>query len=175
VSRHFSALAEALSSSSWVTTRSESNGTIRETPSSVADNASAKAEKWRLTAIEAIKQSGSPWLPQVEAPVTPREYLARGEKFELALIGSLQNDARHPREYFRAAFNERKRMPDTVGIWIGPEGDFTPAELIAAKAAGALPITLGRLVLRTETAATYALSILNYELQWNGGSELLTP
>jgi 16S rRNA (uracil1498-N3)-methyltransferase len=129
------------------------------------ENAASKAEKWRLTAIEAIKQCGSPWLPQVEAPVTPKEYLARGEKFELPLIGSLQNDCRHPREYFKTFYQERKRLPKTVAVWIGPEGDFTPAEMNMVKSAGVLPITLGRLVLRTETAAIYSLSMLNYELQ----------
>lgn len=129
------------------------------------EGANSKVERWRTTAVEAVKQSGCPWLPRVDSPVTPREYLARNEKFELSLIGSLQSDARHPRECIQAVVNERKRLPKSVAIWIGPEGDFTPAELIAAKSAGALPITLGRLVLRTETAAIYTLSILNYELQ----------
>jgi 16S rRNA (uracil1498-N3)-methyltransferase len=129
------------------------------------ENAASKAEKWRLTAVEAIKQCGSPWLPQVEAPVTPKEYLARGEKFELPLIGSLQSDCRHPREYFKTFHQERKRLPKTISVWIGPEGDFTPAEMNMVKSAGVLPITLGRLVLRSETAAVYALSVLNYELQ----------
>jgi 16S rRNA (uracil1498-N3)-methyltransferase len=101
----------------------------------------------------------------VEAPITPKEYLARGEKFELALIGSLQDDRRHPREYVKTFHAEKGRLPKTVSVWIGPEGDFTPAELSAAKSAGVLPITLGRLVLRSETAAIYALSVLNYELQ----------
>jgi 16S rRNA (uracil1498-N3)-methyltransferase len=124
-----------------------------------------KAEKWRITAIEAIKQCGSAWLPQVDAPVTPKEYLARGEKFELPLIASLQDDRRHPREHIKAFQDEKGRLPKTVCVWVGPEGDFTPAEMSAAKSAGALPITLGRLVLRSETAAIYCLSILNYELQ----------
>jgi 16S rRNA (uracil1498-N3)-methyltransferase len=48
---------------------------------------------------------------------------------------------------------------------VGPEGDFTPAEFNAIRASGALPITLGQLVLRSETAAIYCLSIINYELQ----------
>ncbi len=131
------------------------------------ESASARAEKWRLTAIEAIKQCGSAWLPHVEPPVSPREYLARGEKFELSLVASLQSDRRHPRECVQAFFREHRRLPKTVCIWVGPEGDFTPAEMNAIKSAGALPITLGRLVLRSETAAVYALSVLNYELQSN--------
>ena len=131
------------------------------------ESATARGERWQLTAIEAVKQCGSAWLPQVETPVTPREYLARGEKFELPLIASLQSDCRHPREYFKTFFAEHTRLPKSVCVWVGPEGDFTPAEMSAVKSAGALPITLGRLVLRTETAAVYSLSILNYELQSN--------
>ena len=129
------------------------------------ESAASKAERWRLTAIEAIKQCGSAWLPQVETPVTPKEYLARGEKFELPLIASLQSDRRHPREYFKTFLRENGRLPKTVCVWVGPEGDFTPAEMSAVRSAGVLPITLGRLVLRSETAAIYALSVLSYELQ----------
>jgi 16S rRNA (uracil1498-N3)-methyltransferase len=129
------------------------------------EGAAAKAERWQQTAIEAIKQCGSAWLPQVEAPITPKEYLARGEKFDLPLVASLQSDCRHPREYFKTYYAEKKRLPKTVCVWVGPEGDFTPAEMNSIKSAGALPITLGRLVLRSETAAVYALSVLNYELQ----------
>jgi 16S rRNA (uracil1498-N3)-methyltransferase len=129
------------------------------------ESGAARAEKWRATAVEAIKQCGSAWLPQVEAPITPKDYLARNEKFELPLIASLQNDRRHPREYFETFMRERKRAPTTICVWVGPEGDFTPAEMNAIKSGGALPISLGPLVLRSETAAIYALSVLNYELQ----------
>jgi 16S rRNA (uracil1498-N3)-methyltransferase len=131
------------------------------------EGVASRTEKWRHTAIEAIKQCGSAWLPHVEAPVAPKEYLARGEKFELPLIASLQSDRRHPREYFNRFYSDTRRLPNTVSVWIGPEGDFTPAEMSVIKAAGVLPITLGRLILRSETAAVYALSVLNYELQSN--------
>jgi 16S rRNA (uracil1498-N3)-methyltransferase len=129
------------------------------------EGSASKVEKWRLAAIEAIKQCGSAWLPQVEMPVTPKNYLARGEKFDLPLIASLQNDRQHPRERFETFHKEKRRMPGTVCVWIGPEGDFTPAEMSAIKSAGVLPITLGPLVLRSETAAIYSLSVINYELQ----------
>ena len=124
-----------------------------------------KVEKWRLIAIESIKQCGSPWLPQIEPPISPKAFLARGEKFELPLIASLQPDSQHPRDLFKQFHAERGRLPESLCVWVGPEGDFTPAEMSAARSAGALPITLGRLVLRSETAAIYCLSILNYELQ----------
>ena len=124
-----------------------------------------KAEKWRLVVREALKQCGSAWLPIVELPMTPSQFLARKESFELALIASLESGSRPAREYFRAFDAERRPMPKSVCVWVGPEGDFTPAEAEAIIAHGVLPITLGRLVLRVETAAIYCLSILNHELQ----------
>ncbi|MHB8523092.1 MAG: RsmE family RNA methyltransferase [Limisphaerales bacterium] len=132
------------------------------------DELMQKADKWRTAAIEAIKQCGSPWLPQIASPATPKAVLQRGEKFELCLVASLQNDSRHPRECFQAFAADRQRPPKSIGVWVGPEGDFTPAELSAVKAAGALPITLGQLILRSETAAIYCLSVVNYELQSPG-------
>ncbi len=50
-----------------------------------------------------------------------------------------------------------------VGIWVGPEGDFTPDELEAALAAGIVPVSLGDLTLRAETAALYFITALRYE------------
>lgn len=130
-----------------------------------SDGAEAKAEKWQLVAIEAIKQCGNAWLPQVEAPLTVEKFLARQEHCELPLIGCLEPDSRHPRECFLEFVAAKQRLPRSVCVWVGPEGDFTPAEYRAIKHSGAWPIALGRLVLRTETAATYCLSVLNYELQ----------
>jgi 16S rRNA (uracil1498-N3)-methyltransferase len=127
-------------------------------------HAERKAEKWQHVAVEAIKQCGAAWLPRVEAPVTPKQFLARKESFELPLVGSLQPGAQHPRRHFEKFQAQHGRKPQSACVWIGPEGDFTAGEVAAITAAGALPITLGDLVLRVETAATYCLSILNYEL-----------
>ena len=127
--------------------------------------AALRARKWQLVAVEAIKQCGAPWLPQIEASLTPAQFLARKETSELPLLASLQADRRPAREYFRTFQAERGRLPQSVCVWVGPEGDFTPAEAQAIQSGGALPISLGPLVLRTETAAVYCLSILNYELQ----------
>jgi len=124
-----------------------------------------KANKWQTIAIEAIKQCGSAWLPRVEAPLAPGEFLARREQFDLALVGSLQPGAKHPRLFFEAFKAAHDHKPSSAAVWIGPEGDFSESELQAIQSAGALPITLGRLVLRTETAAVYCLSVVNYELQ----------
>ncbi len=129
------------------------------------EDAIEKAAKWQQIAIESIKQCGSPWLTKIEAPVTLKNYLVRREQFDLPLIASLRDDRRHPREFIQHFREEHKRMPVTACVWIGPEGDFSLAEVNLIKAEGAMPITLGRLVLRSDTAAIYSLSVLNYELQ----------
>ena len=125
--------------------------------------AESKREKWQAIAIEAAKQCGQNWLPEVGLPKTPKEFLAaRAKDFDLLLIASLQPDAKHPRVWLRD-FEESKR-PKSALMLVGPEGDFTPAEVAMAKAAGCRPITLGPIILRTETAAIYCLSVLSYEL-----------
>lgn len=126
--------------------------------------AQTKADKWQHIAIEATKQSGNPWLPKVETPLTPADFLARGEKFDLPLVACLEAGSRHPRAWFDLFRHEHGRTPATVAVWIGPEGDFTPEEYRAIQASGARPMTLGQLVLRVETAATCALSVVNYEV-----------
>jgi 16S rRNA (uracil1498-N3)-methyltransferase len=128
-------------------------------------DAAHKAGKWRTVAVEAIKQCGSAWLPVVEPPLTLDQFIARKENFELSLVASLASGSRPAREYFRTFQAQSSRLPRSVCVWIGPEGDFTPVEITAIEANGALPLSLGPLVLRTETAAIYCLSVLNYELQ----------
>jgi 16S rRNA (uracil1498-N3)-methyltransferase len=128
-------------------------------------DAADKAAKLRPIAIEAIKQCGSPWLTRIEPPVSLQNFLARGEQFELPLVASLQDGSQSPREFIRRFHAQHQRRPQSACVWIGPEGDFTPGEMELLRASGALPITLGRLVLRSDTAAIYSLSVLNYELQ----------
>jgi len=125
---------------------------------------SNKLAKWRLVAIEAIKQCGSAWLPRVEPPITLDQFIAQQKTIELPLVGSLAKGALHPRTYFETFEAKQGRKPKSISISIGPEGDFTPEELAQLQSAGALPITLGPLVLRTDTASIYCLSIVNYEL-----------
>jgi 16S rRNA (uracil1498-N3)-methyltransferase len=123
------------------------------------DEGSKKVERWREIALEACKQSGNNWLPEIQSPQKARAFLDVPGNFDLMLIASLQPDSKPLKTVLS---NNR---PASVLILIGPEGDFTPAELAAAKSAGCLPLSLGPLVLRAETAALYALSILHHELQ----------
>ena len=58
------------------------------------------------------------------------------------------------------------RKARSAAVFIGPEGDFTEKEIAAAINAGAVPVSLGTEVLRSETAAICALLVMNYELRW---------
>lgn len=122
-----------------------------------------KQERWQNIAIEACKQSGQNWLPIVEKPCRPKELFSSLSKGELLLIASLQPDGRSIKKVL-ANDQVAEKTPSKITIMIGPEGDFTPAESAMAKSAGFIPISLGPIILRTETAALYCLSVLAHEL-----------
>ncbi len=123
------------------------------------DDALNKRDKWQRTAIEAAKQCGQNWLPRVAKPMTPKEFFAQNEKYDLKLIASLQPGAVPVKQ----ALAEVK-APRKVLVLVGPEGDFTPAEINLARNHGCQPVTLGPIILRTETAAIYCVSVLAHEL-----------
>jgi 16S rRNA (uracil1498-N3)-methyltransferase len=124
-----------------------------------------KIEKWQTAALEAAKQCGNPFLPEI-TPVQPASAFMEGARgYDLKLIASLQPGAKSLKTVLAAFQAAQGRAPKKVLWLVGPEGDFTPAELSQARTCGFEPITLGPLVLRCETAATYALSVLSYELQ----------
>lgn len=130
------------------------------------DRADKKREKWRVAAVEAAKQCGNPWVPEI-APLQRLEQLLHGglPEFDLKLVASLHAGARPLRGVVDNWRAEHNRLPQRVLWLVGPEGDFSPAEMAACAAAGCVPVTLGPLVLRCDTAAVSALSILGYELQ----------
>ena len=129
------------------------------------DELSKKREKWKQVVIEAAKQSGQDWLPEIARPISPKQFFAEFDRYELPLVASLQNDARSFKKVLAHFREQHGRRPRSALILVGPEGDFTPAETSWAKSAGCIPVSLGPIVLRTETAAIYSLSVLAYELQ----------
>lgn len=128
------------------------------------ESAASKQSKWQTIAIEAAKQCGQNWLPRVQVPQTMTQFFQQPRRFDLQLIGSLQSDAVHLKQILAQYFAEHGDRPSSVLMLVGPEGDFTPAELSLARSHGCRPITLGPIVLRVETASIYCLSVLSYEL-----------
>jgi 16S rRNA (uracil1498-N3)-methyltransferase len=126
--------------------------------------AEQKQVKWQQVAIEAAKQCGQNWLPAVHRPRKLKQFFSEESSHDLRLIGSLQPDALHLKQILNDWRERHGDRPSRVLMMVGPEGDFTPAELALAKTHGCLPITLGPIILRVETAAIYCLSVLSYEL-----------
>lgn len=126
--------------------------------------AAAKREKWQTVAREACKQCGQNWLPEVAVPITPKAFFEQRRPKGLLLIASLQSDAQPIKQALAIYAEQQGRQPTDVTILVGPEGDFTPAEISLAKSHGCQPVTLGPIILRTETAAIYCLSVLGHEL-----------
>lgn len=129
------------------------------------DRSDRKIEKWQIAALEAAKQCGNPWLPEIAPLQKTSAFLEASRGYDLKLIASLHPGAKSLKPVLAAFKATQGRAPRKVLWLIGPEGDFTPAEMSLAQTFGFEPITLGPLVLRCETAAVYALSVLSHELQ----------
>jgi len=129
------------------------------------DRQDRKIDKWQVAALEAAKQCGNPWLPEIVPLQSASAFMEQAKGYDLKLIASLQPGAKSLNSVL-SSFKAAQNRPAKKVLWlIGPEGDFTPAEMSLSKSCGFEPITLGPLVLRCETAAVYALSVLAYELQ----------
>jgi 16S rRNA (uracil1498-N3)-methyltransferase len=115
--------------------------------------------RWKTIALNAAQQSQRSSLPRID-PVTPFDELVKNSgNFRLKLIPNLEGR----RQSIREVLQERK--PNDVLAVIGPEGDFSPAEVKAAVSAGFIPVSLGSSVLRVDTAALAVASFIKFFLQ----------
>ena len=116
--------------------------------------------RWQKIANEAAKQCRTAWIPRIEPVADFKALMKRRLPVEVMFIGSLEPDA----VPFKKCLAEwATRRPKSVALLIGPEGDFSPAEIEAARWGGAIPVSYGSRILRVETAALYGLSVLAYE------------
>lgn len=111
-----------------------------------------KIERWQRIAISAAKQCGSDHLPEIAPIQNLIDLELPSPLIVAALCGS-------PRPLATIASELISAGNESLAVVIGPEGDFTPDELQHLTQAGAIPASLGPLVLRAETAAIYAASV----------------
>lgn len=123
--------------------------------------AAKKVSRWGEIARSAAKQSGRGLIPQINRVVSYQEALVLAKKLDVLLIPYELADGM---EYTRRVI-ESVQPGQSVGIFIGPEGGFEKEEVRLAREVGAKEITLGRRILRTETAGLTVLSILMYHLE----------
>lgn len=122
-----------------------------------------RVEKWRAVAVEALKQSGGFWLPQIEAFPDVRSRLEQSQIVDSRWVAALSGDARHPRESLDRTTQKTGGFPKSIEVWIGPEGDFSGEETALLLSHDARPVSLGDNTLRSETAALYCACVLRYE------------
>ena len=124
------------------------------------DVGNAKQARWDKIAINSAKQCGSVWLPAIVPVQTFADFIKNIPRFDLLLTCSLESDARPLKEILQSV---KPLAPKSIAFLVGPEGDLSQEEHADVRRAGARPVSLGGLVLRTETAALYALGVLKYE------------
>ena len=154
-----------------------------ETARSVAEASSHRLDKWQRTAIEAAKQAGLAWLPEIRERQPFEKLLAQLPAYDVALIAVSPGDEKGVRSLLcKAPFGpSRQKASDPFSVAIqdllpqlrdarsvlalvGPEGGWADEEIAQAIAAGARPISLGPNILRIETAAI-ALAASMHALQ----------
>jgi 16S rRNA (uracil1498-N3)-methyltransferase len=117
-----------------------------------------KHERWRRIAKTAAQQSGRSRIPAVESETDWPTLRATFAGYDRVYMPWESADVRPVRDRFEA----EARAAGSILIVIGPEGGFSAAETAAAEAAGAVPVSLGARILRTETAALVVLAALLY-------------
>ena len=131
-----------------------------------ADAEGKKTERRQRIATEAAKQSGRGLLPAVHPTLSFVDAIRQASKADIPLFcyeGEDQKTLSAVLKEHKA--NQRKGEIPEISIVIGSEGGFSLAEVRAAKEAGLISVGLGKRILRTETASSFALSCLVYELE----------
>ena len=130
----------------------------------------SKLKRWNAIAESAAKQSGRAVVPEVKLPVSYREAMKLSEELDVKLIPYecadelLSGTEETPMERTR---NRLKTIlpGQSIGLMIGPEGGLEKAEVEQSMEAGFAPVTLGKRILRTETAGLCILSVLMFQLE----------
>ncbi len=120
-----------------------------------------KLERWQAIAESAAKQSGRGIIPTVGRVINYKEAIKKASEEGMTLIPY------EMAEGMKTLKEAAKTAPEqqVISVFIGPEGGFEEAEVEFAKENGVVPVSLGKRILRTETAGFTTLSILMYEIE----------
>ncbi len=118
-------------------------------------------QRWEEIALSAVKQSQRSKFVVIKPVTDFKDAVAEVQDFDLKLIPTLEVGGKTLKTIFNQTFCQFRK----IMVLIGPEGDFTPQEISLAKAAGFLPVTLGKQVLRVDTAALAVVSFIKLNAQ----------
>ena len=135
----------------------ESSRCIKRPKAEKLDKVTARLSR---IAEEAAKQCGRAMLATVSQPITYREVLASLDSYSLSLFCYEDEDGASIKDVLKSSSNIT-----SIAVIVGSEGGFSPEEAALAKESGARSVTLGRRILRCETAPLYALAAISYEYE----------
>lgn len=121
-----------------------------------------KQAKWQRIALEACKQCGQNYLPEVKPTLTYSSWIQSVSSqgcFDTAVVAALDERAVHLKTLVQSA-----PIDGTVGLLVGPEGDLSAGEYQAAYDVGFQPISFGDIIMRVETASLHGISVLQHEI-----------
>lgn len=123
----------------------------------------SKLKRWQAISESAAKQSRRMTIPFIAPVMTFKEAINRAKTFDMGII---------PYENFKDMDETRNILSDVgknmkIGIFIGPEGGFEESEIQYAMDNGVKPVSLGKRILRTETAGLAILSVLMFRIEEN--------
>lgn len=124
-------------------------------------NFNKKIDRWQKVSAEAVKQCRRGLIPEVSEPVKTAEMLEMMKSFDMILFPYESETGRTIKDSLRGL----ESKPASIAMVIGPEGGFSDKEADALKEIGADCVSLGKTILRTETAGMAALAMVMYELE----------
>lgn len=113
-------------------------------------------QRWEKIALSALKQSQRSKMVSIKPVTDFKDAIANARDFDLKLIPTLETE----RKTLKSIFNQSPVQFKKIMVLIGPEGDFTLQEIAEAQEAGFLPVSLGKQVLRVDTAAIAVVSFI---------------
>lgn len=123
-----------------------------------------KIERWQKIAEVAAKQSKRDYIPKIENAINLENICQNIEKYDIILL-AYEDEANNTLKHELKILAENKTQKIKIGIIIGPEGGLDIEEVNKLKEAGAKIITLGKRILKTETASLVILSDIIYEFE----------
>ncbi|KUK64919.1 MAG: Ribosomal RNA small subunit methyltransferase E [Desulfofundulus kuznetsovii] len=130
----------------------------------VQENAAGKVSRWQRVALEASRQCRRSVVPKVSEPMGWREILNSMPEDALGLLFWEKEDKCSLKDCLRAS------NPESIYLFIGPEGGFTADEVEMTKEFGVISVSLGPRIMRTETTGPAVMAVIQYELGDLGGA-----
>lgn len=127
----------------------------------------SKADRWRKIAVEACKQCKRSKIPQIEQGIDMKELSLRLKNYDLIIVPYENSE-----NFGIKSLKEKLKGKEikNIAIVIGPEGGFEEDEIKRLRALGGEIVTLGKRILRTETAGIITSAVIQYEFGDLGGT-----